>query len=45
MELLLIMIGLFAAPWLLFVVPMVYADKKSKGMLEDLNSYPMDYME
>jgi len=45
MDLILIMIGLFAVPWLLFVIPMVYADNKSKGMLEDLNSYPMDYTE
>ncbi len=39
------MMGLFATPWLLFVVPMVYADKQCRGKFEDLNSYPMDYME
>lgn len=32
-------------PWILFVIPMVCADKKAKDILSDFSSNPMDCTE
>lgn len=45
MELLGILIILFLLPMISVVLPAIYADKKSKDMLDDLNSNPTDYTE
>lgn len=45
MDLILGMMLLFALPWLVFVIPMVYADKVCKGKFEDFSLYPEDYKE
>lgn len=45
MDLLLAVLAIAAAPWLLFVVPLQYGDKISKGMLEDSSLNPVDYTE
>ena len=44
-EAILIILFLFALPWILFVIPMVYADNQCKGLFQDFNSYPVDYKE
>ena len=44
---LLFVLGLpcFLVFYILFAIPMIHGDKKSKGMLDDLNSSPVDYTE
>lgn len=37
MEVLLILFGILTLPFILFVIPMVYADNQCKGILEDLS--------
>lgn len=44
-SILLIILPFYVVLWVLFVIPMVYGDKITRGLFKDINPSLVDYME